>query len=106
LAAFQEAEPYLGLPPQAYKLVAWLMKQTVAQDWEEGSRPICWPSASRQAEFLGLSPARVKTLNRALFEAGIFVIRDSETGKRYGRRDPAGRIIKANGSDSSPLACR
>ena len=59
LAAFQEAEPYLGLPPQAYKLVAWLMKQTMAKDWEEGSRPICWPSAARQAEFLGLSPARV-----------------------------------------------
>ena len=60
LAAFQEAEPYLGLPPQAYKLLAWLVKQTQAQDWEEGSRPICWPSAARQAEFLGLSPARVK----------------------------------------------
>ena len=56
LAAFQEAEPYLGLPPQAYKLVAWLVKQTMPQDWEKGSRPICWPSAARQAEFLGLVP--------------------------------------------------
>ena len=54
LAAFQEAEPYLGLPPQAYKLLAWLIKQTQAQDWEEGSRPICWPSAARQAEFLAV----------------------------------------------------
>jgi len=48
LAAFQEAEPYLGLPPQAYKLIAWLVKQTQDQDWEEGSRPIAWPSARRQ----------------------------------------------------------
>ncbi len=69
LAAFQEAEPYLGLPPQAYKLIAWLVKQTQDQDWEQGSRPIAWPSARRQEEFLALSEPRVKTLNRALFEA-------------------------------------
>lgn len=106
LTAFQEAEPYLGLPPQAFKLVSWLVKQTMPQDWEEGSRPIAWPSAARQAEFLGLSEARVKVLNRALYEAGIFVLRDSETGKRYGRRGPDGRIIEAYGFDLSPLAVR
>jgi len=107
LAAFQEAEPYLGLPVHAYKLVAWLVKQTQPQDWEEGSRPIAWPSARHQAEFLGLSPARVKQLNRALFEAGIFVMRDNEQGKRYGRRDPeTKRIIEAFGFDLSPLALR
>jgi replication initiation protein RepC len=107
LAAFQEAEPYLGLPVHGYKLVAWLVKQTQPQDWEEGSRPIAWPSARRQAEFLGLSPARVKQLNRALFEAGVFVLRDNEQGKRYGRRDPeTKRIIEAFGFDLSPLALR
>jgi replication initiation protein RepC len=106
LAAFQEAEPYLGLPTHAFKLVSWLVKQTQGQDWEEGSRPIAWPSARRQAEFLGLSPARVKALNRALFEAGVFVIRDNEQGKRYGRRGPDGRIIEAFGFDLSPLALR
>jgi replication initiation protein RepC len=106
LAAFQEAEPYLGLPPQAYKLLAWLVKQTMQQDWQEGSRPLCWPSAERQAEFLGLSPARVKTLNRALYEAEIFILRDSETGKRYGRRGPDNSIIEAFGFDLSPLAYR
>jgi len=46
--------------------VSWLVKQTMAQDWEEGSRPICWPSAARQAEFLGMAPTRVKILNRIL----------------------------------------
>src|ERR1700722_14408274 len=106
LGAFQEAEPYLGLPAHAFKLVSWLMKQTQAQDWEEGSRPIAWPSARRQQEFLGLSAARVKSLNRALFEAGIFVIRDNEQGKRYGRRGPNGRIIEAFGFDLSPPAQR
>jgi replication initiation protein RepC len=106
LAAFQEAEPYLGLPVHAFKLVAWLVKQTRPQDWERGSRPIAWPSARRQQEFLGLSPAAVKNLNRTLFEAGIFVIRDNEQGKRYGRRGLDGRIIEAYGFDLSPLALR
>ena len=106
LAAFQEAEPYLGLPAHAYKLVAWLVKQTMPCDWEEGSRPIAWPSAERQQEFLCLSATQVKTINRALFEAGIFVIRDNEQGKRYGRRGPDGRIIEAYGFDLSPLALR
>ena len=82
LAAFQEAEPYLGLPAHAFKLVSWLVKQTMPCDWEEGARPIAWPSARRQQEFLGLSATRVKALNRALFESGIFVIRDNEQGKR------------------------
>ena len=106
LAAFQEAEPYLGLPGAAYKLVAWLVKQTMPCDWEIGSRPIAWPSALRQGEFLGLSPTRVKMLNRMLFEAGIFVIRDNPQGKRYGRRGPDKRIIEAYGFDLSPLAQR
>jgi replication initiation protein RepC len=106
LHGFQEAEPYLGLPAHAFKLVSWLVKQTQPQDWEEGSRPMAWPSARLQAEFLGLSPGRVKALNRALFEAGIFVIRDNEQGKRYGRRGPDGRIVEAFGFDLSPLAQR
>jgi replication initiation protein RepC len=106
LAAFQDAEPYLGLPAHAFKLVSWLVRLTQPQDWEEGSRPITWPSARRQAEFLGLSPARVKTLNRSLFEAGVFVIRDNEQGKRHGRRGADGRIIDACGFDLSPLAQR
>jgi replication initiation protein RepC len=106
LAAFQQAEPYLGLPAHAYKFVSWLVIQTQPQDWEEGSRPIAWPSALRQQEFLRLSAPRVKALNRALFEAGIFVIRDNPQGRRYGRRDDKGRIIEAYGFDLSPLAQR
>jgi replication initiation protein RepC len=106
LAAFEQAEPYLGLPALAYKLICWLVRWTKPQDWEEGSRPIAWPSARRQAEFLGISVHRVKALNRALWEAGIFVIRDNPQGRRYGRRDAKGRIIEAYGFDLSPLAQR
>jgi replication initiation protein RepC len=62
LAAFQEAEPYLGLPPQAFKLVAWLVKMTQPRDWEAGSRPIAWPSAARQQEHLGLTASAAKLI--------------------------------------------
>jgi replication initiation protein RepC len=107
LAAFQEAEPYLGLPRHAFKLISWLIGKTQAQDWECGSRPIAWPSAREQEEFLALGSSQVKELNRALYEAGIFVLRDHETGKRFGRRDKiSGRIVEAFGFDLSPLAQR
>ncbi len=106
LAAFQQAAPYLALPPHAFAWVSFLVQSTQAQDWEEGSRPIAWPSAARQREFLALEPTAVKTLNRQLAEAGIVVMRDSPTGKRYGRRDHQGRIIEAYGFDLSPLAYR
>jgi len=106
LAAFQEAEPYLRLPKQAYRLMAYLFSLTRSCDWEEGSRPIVWPSARAQQEHLGLSAAQVKALNRALFEAGLFVIRDNAEGKRYGLRGPDGRILVAYGFDLSPMALR
>lgn len=108
LAAFEQAEPYLGLPSQAVKLVAWLVRQTMPQDWEEGSRPIAWPSAERQQEFLGgMSSRAVQLLNRRLWEAGIFVMRDDPQGRRYGYRDKkTGRVTKAFGFDLSPLALR
>jgi replication initiation protein RepC len=108
LAAFEQAEPYLGLPTQASKLIAWLVRQTLPQDWEEGSRPIAAPSAELQAEFLGgMSPRAVQMLNRRLWEAGIFVIRDDPQGRRYKYRDErTGRLTKASGFDLSPLAQR
>jgi replication initiation protein RepC len=107
LAAFQEAEPYLGLPAHSFKLVSWLAQKTQPQDWEEGNRPIAWPSAREVEEFLSISPTRRKALERALFDAGIIVMRDDPQGKRYGRRDKTtGRIIVAFGYDLSPLAQR
>jgi len=106
LSAFQGAIPYLKLPPKTGDLVAWLVKKTMAHDWEEGSRPIAWPSAREQQEYLQLSAARVKALNRVLYDAGIFVMRDDPQGKRWGRRGPDKRIIEAYGFDLSPLAQR
>src|ERR1700733_6071496 len=78
----------------------------MAQDWGRGGRPIVWPSASLQQEALGLSATRTKAINRALIETGLVTMRDSPNGKRYGKRDPKGRIVEAYGFDLSPIAER
>jgi replication initiation protein RepC len=106
LAALKAAAPRLGLPPRLVHAVDWLFRFTQPQDWERGGRPIVWPSAATEQEALGLSPTRTKALNRALIEAGLVTMKDSPNGKRYGRRDPKGRIVEAYGFDLSPLAAR
>ena len=60
LAAFKAAAPRLGISPRLVHAVDWLFRFTQPQDWEEGSRPIVWPSASMQQEALGLSPTQAK----------------------------------------------
>ncbi|MBN8926678.1 MAG: replication protein C [Rhodospirillales bacterium] len=107
LAAFKAAAPSLGLGLRLVHAIDWLFRFTQPQDWGRGGRPIVWPSASLQQEAFGLSPTRVKALNRALIEAGLITMRDSPNGKRYGRRDPKTKLItEAYGFDLSPLAAR
>jgi replication initiation protein RepC len=86
--------------------VDWLLKFTQPQDWERGGRPIVWPSALLQREALGLSETQAKRLNRCLIEGGLVTMKDSPNGKRYGKRDPKGRIVEAYGFDLAPLAAR
>ncbi len=106
LAAFKAAAPYLGLRPNVVHAIDWLFRFTDPLDWQPSSRPIVWPSAAMQQQDLGLGPSQVKNLNRHLVELGLVVMRDSPNGKRYGRRDPQGRIVEAYGFDLSPLASR
>jgi replication initiation protein RepC len=106
LAAFKAAAPRLGVSTRLVHAVDWLFKFTQAQDWEKVSRPIVWPSALLQQETLGLSETQVKRLNRRLIEIGVITMKDSPNGKRYGQRDPKGRIVEAYGFDLSPLAAR
>jgi replication initiation protein RepC len=106
LAAFKAAAPQLGLSPRLVHAVDWLFRFTQPQDWGREGRPIVWPSAATQQEALALSESRVKALNRALIEVGVITMKDSPNGKRYGRRDPKGRIIEAYGFDLSPIAAR
>jgi replication initiation protein RepC len=106
LAAFKAAATRLGLAPRLVHAIDWLFRFTQPQDWEEGARPIVWPSAAMQREALGLSETQVKAINRALIEAGLITMQDSPNGKRYGKRDSEGRIVEAYGFDLSPLAAR
>jgi replication initiation protein RepC len=106
LAALKAAAPRLGLPPRLVHAVDWLFRFTQPQDWGRGGRPIVWPSAATQQEALGLSESQVKAINRALIEVRLITMKDSPNGKRYGKRDRAGRITEAYGFDLSPIAMR
>jgi replication initiation protein RepC len=106
LAAFKAAAPRLGVSPRLVHAVDWLFRFTQPQDWEKGGRPIVWPSASIQQDALGLSLTQVKEINRRLIELGLLTMKDSPNGKRYGMRDPKGRIVEAYGFDLSPIAVR
>ncbi|MGA8758177.1 MAG: plasmid replication protein RepC, partial [Stellaceae bacterium] len=106
LAALKAAAPRLGLSARLVHAVDWLFRFTQPQDWEQGEHPVVWPSASMQQEALGLSQTQAKRLNRMLIEAGLVTMKDSPNGKRYGRRDPKGRILEAYGFDLAPVAMR
>ena len=106
LAAFKAAAPCLGLSLRFVHAIDWLFRFTQPQDWERGGRPIVWPSARLQQTELVLGASQVKALNRQLIDAGLVTMKDSPNGKRYGRRDAAGRIVEAYGFDLSPLAAR
>ena len=106
LAALKAAAPRLGIAPRLVHAVDWLFRFTQPQDWEMRGRPVVWPSAAMQQEALGLSPTQVKHTNRCLIELGLVTMKDSPNGKRYGKRDPAGRILEAYGFDLSPIAMR
>ena len=106
LAALKAAAPRLGISPRLVHAVDWLFCFTHPQDWKPGARPLVWPSASMQQQALGLSPTQVKEINRRLIELGLVTMKDSPNGKRYGKRDPKGRIIEAYGFDLSPVAAR
>ncbi len=107
LAALKAAAPRLGISPRVVHAVDWLFRFTQPQDWEQGSRPVVWPSASMQEEALGLSATQVKDTNRRLIELGLVTMKDSPNGKRYGRRhEKTGHIIEAYGFDLAPIAMR
>jgi replication initiation protein RepC len=106
LATFKSAAPRLGISPRLVHAVDWLFRFTQPQDWDKGGRPVVWPSARMQQESLDLSPTQAKEINRRLIELGLVTMKDSPNGKRYGKRDPKGRIVEAYGFDLAPIAAR
>lgn len=106
LAAFKRASAHLGLSATARDLLDQLMAFSQPQDWQEGRRPIVWPSNATLAQALALSERSVRRLLAQLIAAGVIAARDSPQGRRFGRRDAKGQIVEAFGFDLSPLAQR
>ena len=84
LATFKQAAPALGLSDNAMLLIDQLMAFSKECDWEEGRRPIVWPSNDFLQDALGKSLRSIQYARRELEDAGVVVMRDSPQGRRYG----------------------
>ena len=106
MLALRRVAPALGLKPGELLLLDTLVVFTRPCDWEEGARPLVWPSNSYLVDNTGLSLSTVKRLLRNLAEKGLIAYKDSSNGHRWGRRDEDGHILDAYGFDLSPLSAR
>ncbi len=104
--AVKRVGAHIGLKAGDMLLLDTLGAFTQVQDWEEGQRPIVWASNAYLMEQTGFSLSALKRHARRLAEIGVISFKDSPNGKRWGYRDPDGRIIEAYGFDLSPLSAR
>lgn len=104
--AMKRVGAHIGLKAADMLLLDTLGAFTQGQDWEEGQRPIVWASNAYLMEQTGFSLSALKRHARRLAEIGVISFKDSPNGKRWGHRDPDGRIIEAYGFDLSPLSAR
>ena len=106
IGAVKKVAAAIGLKAQDLLLLDTFLAVTQAQDWEEGRRPIVWPSNHFLMEQTGFSLATLRRHVRRLCEVGVIAMKDSPNGKRWGRRDDAGVIVEAYGFDLAPLSAR
>lgn len=109
LDTLKAAAPALGLSRELLELMDKLVSYTSPQDWQPGSRPIVWPSNFSLAEDLDRTPRAIQTQIAALQRAGLLVMKDSPTGRRYGERNSATKrlhLAHCFGFDLSLLAIR
>lgn len=106
LAALKRAAAGLGIPRPVVELVDQLFAHTQVQDWEEGARPIVWPSNRVLMDHLQIGCRALQFRIRQAGAYGLVNMSDSAEGRRYGRRDGEGRIVEAYGFDLAPLAMR
>lgn len=106
LLAVRRVAAAIGLKPGGLLLLDTLAAFTRVDDWEDGTRPLVWPSNAYLVDVTGLSVSAVKRHLRKLVDLGLITCKDSSNGKRWGRRDEAGRITEAYGFDLTPLAAR
>ena len=106
IVAAKKVAAAIGLKSQDLLLLDTFGAVTQPKDWEQGRRPIVWPSNNFLMEQTGFSLTTLRVHVRRLCEAGIIWIKDSPNGKRYGARDQDGYIVEAYGFDLAPLAAR
>ncbi|MFK5980791.1 MAG: plasmid replication protein RepC [Rhizobiaceae bacterium] len=106
LLAIKRVAATVGLKSGDLLLLDTLGAFTKPQDWEEGRRPIIWPSNDYLMEQTGFSLTSLRRHARRLSEFGLMAFKDSPNGKRWGHRDDAGVIVEAYGFDLAPLAAR
>ena len=106
IVAVKKVSAAIGLKAPDLLILDTLAAVTQPQDWEEGRRPIVWPSNAFLMAQGGFSLASLRRHIRRLCEAGIISMKDSPNGKRWGKRDDDGRIVEAYGFDLAPLAAR
>ena len=106
IVAFKKVATSLGLKPPQLMLIDTLGAITQDQDWEQGRRPIVWPSNEYLMAQCGFTLSSLKRHLKCLAEAGIVSFSDSSNGKRWGHRDDKGYIVDAYGIDLGPLAAR
>lgn len=107
LGALKRARVQLGIPGEVIDLLDCLFGFTEAQDWQEGTRPIVWPSSSFLCHQLGISLSALKKRIRRAMELRLISDKPSPNGKRFGVR--AKGLIKLDqtfGFDLSLLAVR
>lgn len=106
IVAAKKVAAAIGLKSQDLLLLDTFGAVTQTQDWEQGRRPVVWPSNNFLMEQTGFSLATLRRHVRRLCEVGLISMKDSPNGKRWGRRDDQGVIVEAYGFDLAPLAAR
>jgi replication initiation protein RepC len=106
IVAAKKVAASIGLKSQDLLLLDTFGAVTQTQDWEQGRRPIVWPSNIFLMDQTGFSLATLRRHIRRLCEAGVIWMKDSPNGKRWGKRDDDGVIVEAYGFDLSPLSAR
>lgn len=106
IIAAKKVAAHIGMKPAQLMLLDILFAFSKPQDWEQGQRPLVWPSNQYLMDQTGFSLPTLKRHLRRLGELGLISFHDSPNGKRYGHRDAQGNIVEAYGFDLSPLAAR
>lgn len=93
----------IGFTPELTAHLEQLMKYTHELDWLPGGRPIVFRSVSCWARDLDISERQVNNREEQLHRLGALVWNDNGNFKRFGHRDPSGRLRFGYGVDLSPL---